>query len=92
MRSRLFNHLQRLPFSYFDENTDADGQVANTKIAINASNTIYTDVNGIAMVDLPKASYTKISISKTGYTAQSNVSVTVDNAPIYKAITLVKAS
>ena len=72
--------------------SDADGQVANTKIAINSSNTIYTDVNGIAMIDLPKGSYSKINISKTGYTAQNNISVTVDNAPIYKAITLVKAS
>jgi len=72
--------------------SDADGQVANAKIAINASNTIYTDVNGIAMVDLPKASYSKINITKTGYTAQNNISVTVDNAPIYKTITLVKAS
>lgn len=72
--------------------SDADGQVANAKIAINSANTVYTDVNGIAMVDLPKGTYSKIAISKTGYTAQSNISVTVDNAPIYKAITLVKAS
>ena len=72
--------------------SDADGQVANAKIAINTGNTIYTDVNGIAMVDLPKNTYSKVSISKTGYTAQSNVSVTVDNSPIYKTITLVKAS
>ena len=72
--------------------SDADGQVANAKIAINTGKTIYTDVNGIVMVDLPKGAYSKVSISKSGYTAQSNVSITVDNAPIYKAITLVKAS
>ena len=34
--------------------SDADGQVANAKIAINSANTVYTDVNGIAMVDLSK--------------------------------------
>ena len=59
---------------------------------IDASNTVYTDVNGIAMVDLPKATYSKIAISKTGYTAQSNVSVTVADTSVYKEITLVKAS
>lgn len=72
--------------------SDADGQVANAKIVINSTNTIYTDLNGIAMIDLPKGSYSKINISKTGYTAQNNISITVDNAPIYKAITFVKAS
>ena len=72
--------------------SDADGQVANAKISINASNIAYTDINGIAMVDLPKGTYSKVNITKTGYTAQNNVSITVDNAAIYKAITLVKAS
>lgn len=72
--------------------SDADGQVANAKIAIDASNIIYTDVNGIAMVDLPKATYSKITINKSGYTTQSNVSITVADTPVYKEITLVKAS
>ncbi len=72
--------------------SDADGQVAGAKIAIDASNTIYADVNGVAMIDLPKATYSKIEISKNGYTTQNNVSVTVADKPIYKAITLVKAS
>lgn len=72
--------------------SDAEGQVAGAKIAIDASNIIYTDVNGIAMIDLPKATYSKIAITKTGYTAQSNVSVSVADTPVYKEITLVKAS
>ena len=72
--------------------SDADGQIANAKITINASNTIYTDVNGIAMIDLPKGTYSKVSISKAGHTAQSNVSVNIDAAPVYKAIILEKAS
>lgn len=72
--------------------SDADGQVANAKIAINSANTVYTDVNGIAMVDLSKGTYSKIVISKTGYTTQNSISVTVDGSSIYKAITLEKAS
>lgn len=72
--------------------SDSDGQVANAKISINSANVIYTDLNGIAMVDLPKATYSKIGISKNGYTAQNNVSVTVADNAIYKAITLAKAS
>ncbi len=70
--------------------SDTAGQVSGAKIVIDASNTIYTDVNGIAMVDLPKATYSKIAISKTGYTTQNNISVTVVDEPVYKAITLVK--
>lgn len=72
--------------------SDSDGQVANAKISINSANVIYTDLNGIAMVDLPKATYSKIGISKNGYTAQNNVSVTVADNAIYKAVTLSKAS
>lgn len=72
--------------------SDAEGQVAGAKIAIDTSNIIYTDVNGIAMIDLPKATYSKIAISKTGYTTQSNVSVTVADTAVYKEIILVKAS
>lgn len=72
--------------------SDSDGQVANAKITINSANVIYTDLNGIAMVDLPKATYSKIGISKNGYTAQNSVSVAVADNAIYKAVTLVKAS
>lgn len=72
--------------------SDTDGQVAGAKIAIDASNIIYTDVNGIAMIDLPKATYSNISISKTGHTTQSNVSIIVNAESVYKEITLAKAS
>ena len=44
------------------------------------------------MIDLKKGSYSKINISKTGYTAQNNVSIVVEEKPVYKEITLVKAS
>jgi len=72
--------------------SDEDGQVVNAKIALNSSNTIYTDVNGIAMIDLPKGNYSKVNISKSGYTSQSNISITVDNTAVYKTIILEKAS
>lgn len=72
--------------------SDEDGQVANTKIAINSINTIYTDVNGIAMIDLPKATYSKVTISKSGYITQNNISITVADKAVYQSITLVKAS
>lgn len=72
--------------------SDADGQVANAKIKITDGNILYTDVNGIAMVDLLKGTYSKISVIKDGYTAQNNVSITVTDKAVYKSITLVKAS
>lgn len=72
--------------------SDADGQVANAKIKITDGNILYTDVNGIAMVDLLKGIYSKISVIKDGYTAQNNVSITVTDKAVYKSITLVKAS
>lgn len=72
--------------------SDVDGQVAGAKIVVDALNTLYTDANGIAMIDLAKATYSKIAISKTGYTAQSDISVAVSTTPVYKEITLVKAS
>lgn len=72
--------------------SDDEGQVTNAKIKINDGNILYTDVNGIAMIDLLKGTYSQISISKDGYTAQSNVSITVADKTVYKPITLVKAS
>lgn len=72
--------------------SNEDGQVANAKIAIDASNIIYTDANGIAMIDLSKATYTQVEITKEGYTTQSDISIAVADTPIYKEITLVKVS
>jgi len=72
--------------------SDEEGQVANAKIVVNHGNIIYTDINGIAMIDLPKETYSKVSISKTGYTTQNDVSITIADTAVYKTITLVKAS
>ena len=72
--------------------SDVEGQVANAKIKIDSTNIIYTDVNGIAMIDLPKATYSKITISKSGYAIQNDVSIIVEDKAVYQSITLVKAS
>lgn len=72
--------------------SDTDGQVQNAKIIVNNINTIYTDVNGIATVELAAGTYSNIVISKTGYTTQSDISINVTNAPVYKEITLVKTT
>lgn len=70
---------------------DSEGQVAGAKIAIDSTNIIYTDLTGIASVDLPKKTYSSINISKAGYTTQSNVSVAVGDSAIFKEITLIEA-
>ena len=71
--------------------SDSEGQVQGAEIVIDTNNTIYTDANGIAYINLAKATYSNIQISKEGYETQSNVSVTVDTASVYKEITLVEA-
>lgn len=69
--------------------SDSDGQVPNAKIQIDESNIIYTDINGIAMIDLEKSTY-NVSITKEGYTSQENISIQVENKAVYKEITLEK--
>lgn len=66
-------------------------QVAGAKIVIDSLNTIYTDLTGIASIDLPVKNYSNINISKSGYTTQSNVSINVADSAIFKEITLVEA-
>ena len=70
--------------------SSAEGQVQGAKIVVDSNNTAYTDANGIANIILAKATYSKVAISKEGYTAQSNISVTVNDKAVYKAVTLVK--
>lgn len=72
--------------------SDEEGQVSGAKIQIDSSNIIYTDANGIAMIDLVSKNYANIAISKAGYTAQNNVSVNVATNPVYKEITLAKVA
>lgn len=70
--------------------SSSDGQVQGAKIVVDSNNTVYTDANGIANIILAKATYSKVTISKEGYTAQSNISIAVNDKAVYKAVTLVK--
>lgn len=81
------NAVQLVTFNVSDE----DGQVQGAEIKIDENNTIYTDANGIANINLAKASYSNIKVSKEGYTTQSNVSITVNASAVYKEITLTSA-
>lgn len=71
--------------------SDGTNQVQGAEIVIDKNNTIYTDANGIANINLAKATYSNIKISKEGYTAQNDISVDVVDKAVYKAITLVSA-
>lgn len=71
--------------------SDGSKQIQGAEIIINKNNTIYTDANGIANINLAKANYSNIEINKEGYTTQNNISVNVDASAVYKEITLVEA-
>lgn len=69
---------------------DTTGPVAQASIKIN-NVTYLTDATGIAVAFLDADTYSNIEVSKTGYTKQSNVSVTVTSKAELKEITLAKA-
>ncbi len=71
--------------------SDSKKQIQGAKIKIDDNNTIYTDANGIANINLAKATYANVQVSKEGYTTQNNISVTVSTSAVYKAVTLVSA-
>lgn len=71
--------------------SDGSKQVQGAEIVVDENNTVYTDANGIANINLAKASYSNIQISKEGYETQDDVSVVVDTTPVYKEITLIEA-
>ena len=69
---------------------DDEGPVESANIKIEGT-TFLTDANGIVAVFLEAKTYSNIEVSKTGYTTQNNVSVTVTNKAELKEITLVEA-
>lgn len=71
--------------------SDSRKQIQGAEIKIDDNNTIYTDANGIANINLAKATYANVQVSKEGYTTQNNISVTVSTSAVYKAVTLVSA-
>lgn len=69
---------------------DSAGPVEGAKITID--NVSYlTDTTGIAVVLLDAETYSNITVEKSGYTTQSDVSVTVSNKAVLKEIELVEA-
>lgn len=72
--------------------SDSEGQVQGAEIKVDENNTIYTDANGIANINLTQATYSNVQVSKEGYETQTNVSVVVSTSPVYKEITLTEAS
>ena len=69
---------------------DSTGPVDGASIKIDGI-TYLTDANGIVAVFLEAKTYSNIEVSKTGYTTQNNVSVSVTNKAELKEITLVEA-
>lgn len=69
---------------------DDEGPVESANIKIEGT-TFLTDANGIVAVFLEAKTYSNIEVSKTGYTTQNNVSVTVTNKAELKEVTLVEA-
>lgn len=69
---------------------DSAEPVEGAKITID--NVSYlTDTTGIAVVLLDAETYSNITVEKSGYTTQSDVSVTVSNKAVLKEIELVEA-
>ena len=69
---------------------DTTGPISEASIKIEGT-TYLTDATGIAVVFLDAEEHTNIEVSKTGYTTQSDVSVTVTNKAELKEVTLVEA-
>lgn len=69
---------------------EAGAGVEGAKITIDGVSYL-TDATGVAVVLLDAEAYSNITVEKTGYTTQSNVSVTVSNKAVLKEIELVEA-
>lgn len=69
------------------EGTGVDG----AKITVDGVSYL-TDATGVVAVLLDAETYSNITVEKTGYTTQSDVSVTVTNKAVLKEVKLVKAA
>lgn len=72
------------------DSVDSTG-IEGAKITVDGVSYL-TDATGIAVVLLDAETYSNITVEKTGYTTQSNVSVTVSNKATLKEILLVEAA
>ena len=69
---------------------EAGTGIESAKITVDGVSYL-TDATGIAVVLLDAETYSNITVEKTGYTTQSNVSVTVSNKAVLKEVELVEA-
>lgn len=69
---------------------EAGTGIESAKITVDGVSYL-TDATGVAVVLLDAETYSNITVEKSGYTTQSNVSVTVSNKAVLKEIELVEA-
>ena len=77
------------PVTFVVKNSTDDTPVEGAKITVDGVSYL-TDATGIAVVLLDAETYSNITVEKTGYTTQSNVSVTVSNKAVLKEVELVE--
>ena len=78
------------PVTFVVKDSSANTPIEGAKITIEGKSYL-TDVTGIATINLAAKAYSTISVEKTGYTTQSEISVTVSTGAILKEVSLVEA-
>ena len=69
---------------------EAGTGIESAKITVDGVSYL-TDATGVAVVLLDAETYSNITVEKSGYTTQSNVSVTVTDKAVLKEVLLVEA-
>ena len=78
------------PVTFVVKDSASSTPVESAKITIESTSYL-TDATAIATVELPAKEYSTIKVEKDGYTAQSDVSVTVVDKALLKEVMLVEA-
>ena len=78
------------PVTFVVKDSSANTPIEGAKITVEGKSYL-TDVTGIATINLAAKAYSTISVEKTGYTTQSEISVTVSTGAILKEVSLVEA-
>lgn len=79
------------PVTFVVKDSVEETPIEGAKITIEETSYL-TDATGIATIDLAVKSYSTISVEKTGYATQSNVSITISTGAVLKEISLVEAN
>ena len=78
------------PVTFIVKDSVEGTPIEGAKITIDGASYL-TDATGIATTDLEAKAYSNISVEKTGYTTQSDVSVTVTDKAVLKEVELAEA-